>query len=458
MKESLNEENVKIIENKNESSNFILSSKEKSLKHYYSLNKYGKIGKYTSSLKLRLVKGIIFLDSHIKLFSFLKFIFGFIFLVIPWILIVYIVYMDNTVKNDFIFFPFFVSVSLIISSLLIFLVMKLAESCKMSGILIHSYERIYNFKIFKIIVAGSFLLWILFTCEDFVSDFNLLKEKVAQSKEEEINSKRFNEGTYIIRLLFIFLFWDLEKNNKKEFIYNNIGYFEYEDSFFEDFHLAFRKIFIPIITFCFGGILKIFLVKTKRGILYLILYSVSIFISFYLYFDNSIKQHSEKKIEEENKEYFKESDYKYFEIVPISIIVLILIVLNTKFCVIDLTHQKYYSYNDKTRNNFVVFLVIFSYILNSLGYLFFLFILYNLFFRKIDNSFSIESFSQYWIMIYTSILLIFVGYSFPFGHYFFKLIYHSTAFEWFPHLKKNGFYIMYSDNMEKDSGFYLKEK
>ena len=51
--------------------------------------------------------------------------------------------------------------------------------------------------------------------------------------------------------------------------------------------------------------------------------------------------------------------------------------LNFKICVIDLVHNKYYSYIDKSRNNFVVFLVLASFILNTLGYLLFLFVLFN---------------------------------------------------------------------------------
>ena len=462
MRESLNEGNVKIINNEDEKEkenfNLIISDKEKPFNNYYSFKKYSPIYKYASPLRLSLEKGIFFFDTHIKFFSLVKFFLGFIILVIPLLSIIFIVYKDIYDKNKYIFFPFFISVSLVSCSLLIYVVIKLNDSCRRFGILSLSYERIYNLKIIKLILANFFLFWLLFILENFVISFNLLKEKVTQSKDKVITSKKFNEGTYIIRLLFIFLFWDLEKDKNDEYIYKHIGYFEYEDSFFEDFQLAFNKLLIPIISFCACGIIKIFFIKTKRGFLYIILYLVTIVSSFYIYFYDIVKDRLNQKNKEENEEYFKESNYKYMEIIPISIICILLIILNFKICVIDLVHNKYYSYIDKSRNNFVVFLVLASFILNTLGYLLFLFVLFNLYLRKIEPDFSIESFNRFWIMIYLSVFFILLGYAFPFGHYYFKLLYHSTAFECFDHLLKNKFYINFSGNLRKSSGLFQKRK
>ena len=332
--------------------------------------------------------------------------------------------------------------------------MKLNDSCRMFGILTLSYERIYNFKIIKFIFSGFFILWLLFICENFVISFNLLKEKVTQSREKEITSKIFNEGSYILRFLFIFLFWDLEKNKKDEYVHDIMGYFEYEESFFKDFHNTFNQLLIPIITFSACGIVKIIFIKTKRGFLYSLLFLVTIFISFYIYFFDIYKV--EQQDEKEKEKYFKESNYKYFEIIPITIIIIILIILNTKFCIVDLFHKKYYSYRSKSKNNLVIFFVVCSFLLITIGYLLFLFIIYKLFLKKIDPNFSINDFNSYWIMIYLSLFFISAGYSFPFGHFYFKLLYHSTAFECFNHLKKNNFYINSSGNLRKNSAFLHK--
>ena len=457
MKESLNNENVKSIDNGEENYNLLISSQEQSLKHYYSLNRHSTMKKFPSSLKLNLLKGIYYLDNHIKFFSFLKFFFGFIFLVLPLLFIIYIAYSDISVKNNYIFFPFFISACLIDASLLVFVVMKLNYSCRMFGILSLSYERIYNFKIIKFIFSGFFVIALLFICENFVINFNLLKEKVTQSKEKEITSKIFNEGTYLIRLLFIFLFWDLEKNSNNEYVHNYLGYFEYEDSFFEDFNKAFNKLLIPIMILSACGIVKIIFIKTKRGLLYSLLYLVILFFSSYSYIYD-ISNDKEEHKNETDQEYFRQSNNKYFEIIPITIIIIILIIINTKICIVDLLHKKYYSYKNKSRSYFVVFLVVCSYLFNTFGYLLFLFILYNLYLKKIDYDFSIDSFNRYWIMGYISLLLIFTGYSFPFGHYYFKLLYHSTAFEYYNHYKKNDFYINSSGNLIKGTGLFNKKK
>ena len=460
MKESLYKQNDKIKDKEDENYNLILSSQEETLRHLYTFNKNNTIHKFPSSLKLSLLNGIYYLDNHIKFFSFLKFFFGFIFLILPLLSIIYIVYLVNTDKNKFIFFPFFVSICLINCSLLVFVVIKINDSCRMFGILTLSYERIYNFKIIKFIFVNFFIIWFLFILENFVNNYNLLKEKVAQSRSKEIFSRIFNEGTYILRLLFIFLFWDLEKNKDNKYIHDYIGYFEYEDKFFTDFNNIFIKLFIPIITFSACGILKIIFIKTSRGLVYIILFIVIIFFSFYIYFfDIFSKGFNNNKIKEETEEYFKRSNSKYFEIIPITIIILILIILNTKLCLVDLMHKKYYSYQNKSKNNFIAFLVICSFILNTSGYALLLYILYNLFFIEITPLFSIKDFNLYWFLIYLALLLIFTGYAFPFGHYYFKLLYHSTAFECFNHYIKNDFYINSSGNLKKASGkIYQKKK
>ena len=460
MKESLYKQNDKIKDKEDENYNLILSSQEETLRHLYTFNKNNAIHKFPSSLKLSLINGIYYLDNHIKFYSFLKFFFGFIFLILPLLSIIYIVYLVNTDKNKFIFFPFFVSICLINCSLLVFVVIKINDSCRMFGILTLSYERIYNFKIIKFIFVNFFIIWFLFILENFVNNYNLLKEKVAQSRSKEIFSRIFNEGTYILRLLFIFLFWDLEKNKDNKYIHDYIGYFEYEDKFFTDFNNIFIKLFIPIITFSACGILKIIFIKTSRGLVYIILFIVIIFFSFYIYFfDIFSKGFNNNKIKEETEEYFKRSNSKYFEIIPITIIILILIILNTKLCLVDLMHKKYYSYQNKSKNNFIAFLVICSFILNTSGYALLLYILYNLFFIEITPLFSIKDFNLYWFLIYLALLLIFTGYAFPFGHYYFKLLYHSTAFECFNHYIKNDFYINSSGNLKKASGkIYQKKK
>jgi hypothetical protein len=304
MKENIENENIKLINDSDSDKKDIIMIKEdkQNQKRTSFISKQNNSHKLPNYFKLNLLKGIHYLDEHINFYSFIKLIFGLIFLVLPLLLIIFIVYLDTTEKNKYIFFPFFISICLIICSLLIFGIMKLSNSCKISGIFIESYERISIFNIAKFIFTGIILLWFLFICEDFVFNFNLMKEKVTQSRDKEITSKMFNEGTYIMRLLFIFLFWDLEKIDGK-YTYDKLGYFDYEDNFFNDFQKIFSKLLIPIITFCFCGIFKIIFIKTKRGLLYFILYIITIFVSFYILFYDVSKDRI--KIKEE--EYFKDT-------------------------------------------------------------------------------------------------------------------------------------------------------
>ena len=458
MKENIENEKIKLInDSDSDKKDIIMINENKQNQRRNSfMNKLNNRYKFPNFFKINLLKGIHYLDGHLNFFTFIKFIFGLIFLVLPVLLIIFIAYSDVAEKNKYIFFPFFISVSLIISSLLIFGIMKLSNSCKISGIFIESYERIAIFKIAKFIFTGFILIWFLFICENFVFNYNLMKEKVTQSKEKEITSKMFNEGTYIMRLLFIFLFWDLEKINGK-YTYDKLGYFDYEDKFFYDFHKIFSQLLIPIITFCFCGTFKIILIKSKRGLLYFILYIITIFISFYISFYDVSKDHKIIEDKEKEEEYFKDTKMKYLEIIPFTLIILLLIIINTKIFIIDLKHKKYYSYKDKSTNNFVGFLTICSYLINTSGFILFLYVLYYLFIYKITQDFPIEKFYECWRFIYISLLLIFFGYAFPFGHYYFKLLFHSIAYENFDHFLKNDFYKRSSGNIKKSSTLYQKK-
>ena len=84
------------------------------------------------------------------------------------------------------------------------------------------------------------------------------------------------------------------------------------------------------------------------------------------------------------EEYFKDNKIKYLEIIPLTIIILLLIILNIKRCIIDLMHKKFYPYHSKRKNNFIFGLMIFSFVINVFGYIIFLFILYSMYFKKID--------------------------------------------------------------------------
>ena len=438
----------------------ILSTTDDQIKKCHSLNKYFVNHKNISPFKLKLIKDIHFMDKKIKLFTFLKFCLGFIILVIPLFIIIYFICSDYSIMSKYIFFPYFLSLSLVMGSFLILLVIRLGDACRNYGIFIVSWERIYIFKILKLIMTGLFLLWLLFLCEEFIINFNLLREKVAQSNnKEDSSSKIFDKGTYSIRLLFILFLWDTEKNEKGSYNHDKIGYFEYEGTFFKDFHYSLSKLLIPIMCLCFFYLLKIFFIKTKREIIYGILFFFSIFKCLYFLINKPSKEETNDEDNKDHEEiYFKNNKGKYLEIIPMTIIILILIVLNFKRCIIDLRRKKFYSYHTKKKNNFVFYMVVTSFVLNTLGYLLFLFLLYLMYFKEIKSDFSISTYKKYWGMIYISFSFILIGYSFPFGDYCFKLIYYPTAYETYDHDLKNQFYIKSSGNLRKNFNYYQKKE
>ena len=325
-----------------------LSTTDDQIKKYNTFNKYLVNHKYTSTLKYKLIKDIRFFEKHSKLIATIKFLLGFILLSIPLFIIIYFIYNDYSVNSKYIFFPYFLSLSLIMGSFLIVLVIKLVDECKNYGIFILSWERANIFRILKLLTTGLFILWILFLGEDFIMNFNLLRERVAQSNNKGTSSKIFNQGTYSLKLLFILFLWDTEKNDRGDYNHDKIGYFEYEGTVFKDFHYSLSKLLIPILFLCFFYLIKIILIKTKREIIYVILYIVILSKCFYFLLSKPSKEVFSENIKKSDsdgdEEYFLNNKGKYFEIICNTIIILILIIFSFKRCILDLINKKFYTF------------------------------------------------------------------------------------------------------------------
>lgn len=432
-----------------------------------TFNKYFVNHKNTSPFKLKLVKDIHFIEKYIKTFTLIKFLLGFILLSIPIFIIIYFIYSDYTINSKYIFFPYFVTLSIIMGSFLIVLVIKIGDGCRNYGIFILTWERVNIFRILKLITTCLFILWLLFLGEEFIMNFNVLREKVAQSNNKESSSKVFNQGTYSIKLLFILFLWDTEKDENGYYNHDKIGYFEYEGTFFNDFHDSLSKLLIPIICLCIFYLIKIIFIKTKQEILYFILYIITLFRCFYFLINKPSKDEINNytnnnnfsdKVYYDDGEYFENNKGKYFEIICITIIIIILVLLNIKNCILDLLNKKFYSFRTKRKNKAIFYMVIFSFVLNTLGYFLFLFLLYLMYFKTIKPDLSIDSYRLYWKMIYISLSFILIGYSFPFGDYCFKLIYYPMAYEAYEHILKNEFYISCSGNLRKNFNYYQEKE
>ena len=304
--------------NINEEEDILL--KEKDEDNYEDLFIEGK----STPFKLKIAKQFIYLDDHYILSTILKLIFGIITLFFPLMIIIIFSLMDLSGKNNYIFFPCFLSLSVILASLLILLVIKIGEGCQINGLIIYTWERKNIFRIINSIFNGVFLLWFLFVTENFIKWFNLLKEKVAQSTSDD-SSKLFNKGSYTERILFILYFWDLEKDQGGEYIHKKLEFFEYEDSVFSEFHEYLIKLFIPVILLGFFHLFKLIFLKDKKQFLSFLIDFAIIFISFFIIFypiNNNTNNNSDNK--EEN--YFSDVNCKYVEFIAYMIIILVLVI------------------------------------------------------------------------------------------------------------------------------------
>ena len=403
----------------------------------------------SNTFKINMAKQFNYLDNHFIFTTFLKFFFGIIALFFPLLFIIICSVIDFSEKNNYIFFPCFISLSIILFSLLVLLIIKLGESCEISGLLIYSWERKNIFKIADFIVKGCFLLWFLFACENFIKWYNLSKEKVAQSSSNGY-SQIFDKGTYTERILFILFFWDLEKDNNGEYIHTKMEYFEYEDSVFIEFHNYILNLFLPILLLSLFDLLKIIFFKSNKFLLSLFLNLVVIFISlFNIFFFKNDNDNTNEKKSDYNNNYFPNTKCKYFEVIAYFLLILLL-VIKSFFAYLKILQKKYISRKKKS-NKIMKVISIISFLINLIGYIFFNLIIFILTFKKIDQNFEIESYRHYWVLIYISVCLILFGYSFIFGHCIFYLIYYPIAYEISPHRLKDQFYT-------KGSGTIIENK
>ena len=407
--------------------------KEKDEDNFEDLFKEGK----TNTFKLSMAKQFIYLDEHYILTIFIKLILGIIFIFVPLLLIIIFSLLDFSEKNNYIFFPCFISISIILGSLLVLLVIKIDEACQINGLLIYTWERKNIFKIVNSILNCLFLLWVLFLCENLIKWFNLLKEKVAQSNLAS-SPQLFNKGSYTQRILFILFFWDLEKGSDGEYIHKKLEFFEYEDSVFSEFHENIKSLFTPAILLGFYNLFKFIFIKNNKKILSFLLSLVILFISFFIMF-YPIKDNDSKSTTE-TEPYFSNDDCKYIEFICYALIISLLII-KSFFMHLKLIKKKYISFKKIKTSKTMTVISIFFFLINLSGYALLISVIIFLAFDKIDQNLAIEKYEEYWNLIFMALGLILLGYAFIFGHHIFDLIYYPIAYEISPHTLKNSFYI-----------------
>ena len=365
----------------------------------------GKINEF----KAKIIKQFNYFEEHYIINALIKLLFGLVILTLPFICIIIFISINFSEKNNYFFFPYFISVCLIIGALMILLVIKIGEGCQMYGIIIYSWERKNIFKIFNSIIIGFHLLWFFFLCEKYAKSFNLLKEKVAQTSMKENTNKLFNKGSYTLRILFILFFWDSEKNKEGYYIHQNLDFFDYEDNVFTEFHSYIQFLLIPIIFLSFYNLFKIIFFKYSKQILFSILNILIAFQSFYLIF-----YPMEIKEDNNNGNYFANTNCKYIELIVYISIIIILIIESFYLHIIKLIRRKYFpkKLKEEEKPYFIITISILSFLINLVGYIIVIILLFSFSFDEINERLKIDVYHHYWLMIYISLTLIFFGYSF----------------------------------------------
>lgn len=408
-----------------------------------------------NEFKLRLIKQFKFFEEHFLLSAFLKLIFGIIILGLPFLCMIIFNAINFSDKNNFFFLPYFISISLIIGSLMILLVIKLGEGCQMYGIIIYSWERKNLFRIIESIIRGLHFLWFLFMCEKFIKAFNLLKEKVAQTNEKRSSSWLFNRGAYTLRILFILFFWDSEKNNEGKYIHEYLEYFDYEESVFSEFHSYIQSLLLPIIFLSFYNLFKIIFFKDGKQILFLVLSLLIIFQSFFIIF-----YPIDKRDDISNEDYFSNTNCKYIELIVYLLIILILMFWSFNQHILKLIRKKYFPKKSQGKKNIIIAILFSSFLINIIGYILIIVLIFSFTFENFNENLKISTYLYYWLIIDLSLLFIFLGYSFVFGHYYYNLIYYPISYEITPHYLKNEFYTKCSGKIieTEESGYKFSRK
>lgn len=390
----------------------------------YSLKKNSnqqknEIQKDFTNFKFLLIKQLYFLDQHPTFFAIIKLIFGILFIVIPTILLICFNYIDNYNKLKYMLLPLFISFSLYGGFILLFFVFRLGDNCETNGIFIFWWERKNLFRLLNNFTISIILIFCLRQIEFFFVNYNLLKEKVSQKNEKQ-NSIVFDNGSFLLRVLFIFSFWDYK--------YKKLGYFFFDNTFLKSFRNYIKNIFDILLILCFYFILQIIFYRQKQIILLSILNLLIIYECIYF---------NTYKISETNNtegKYFQcKFILKLIEVVPIIFIILILSYFGYKQTIFKLKKGKFFSFSYTKENKIIIIFTVVSFLLIIISYLIIIIVFIAIMFINFNEKLSYKSCKFCWFLLGISFIFLCFGYSFVFGHYFFNLIYQPVAFEFFPY-------------------------
>ena len=392
----------------------------------YSLKKNSnqqknEIQKDFTNFKFSLIKQLYFLDQHPNFFAIIKLIFGILFIVIPTLALICFIYIDNYNKLKYMLLPLFISLSLYGGFILLLFVFRLGDNCETNGIFIFCWERKNLFRLLNNFIISIILIFCLRQIEVFFVNYNLLKEKVSQKKDEK-NSIVFDNGSFLLRVFFIFSFWDYK--------YEKLEYFLFDNTFLKSLRNYIKNIFNAILILCSYFILQIIFYRQKQIILLLILNLLIIYECIYF---NTYK--ISETINTEGEYFQCKFILKLIEVVPIIFIILILSYFGYKQTIFKLKKGKFFSFTYSKENKIIITFTVISFLLIIISYFIIIIVFIAIMFINFNENLSNKYCKFCWFFLGISFIFLCSGYSFVFGHYFFNLIYQPIAFEFFPYYK-----------------------
>ncbi len=406
-------------------------------------NETSFIDDYDSKFRNLIINQVLFFTIHYSFFSIIKLIIGIIFILVPFIFFLILLIKGD---NNYLILSFIISFSISSGILILLFVFKLGDNINIYGIMLCSWERINVIKIFDYIIIFTLDIILFSFIENFVIQLPILKETVSQitRKEDEINIKLLNQGSFLFRILFILLYWDTHKDNQNNYKQQEIGYFQFDISF-SDIRNNFNNTIILIILIYSYLLFTSIFFKVKKCWYYIIISICGLFECFYFIF------YPLNNEESNNNNYFeKDSLLLFIEIFPLFIMIFSYIFLGFKNTIGKLKKNGFNLNKLIKKDKYTTIIVFSSFICLILGYLGFIGIIIYLLSVEIKENYSINNYLILILFIKIAVFLLCLGYSFLYGHKIMNLIYHPIAFEIFEYPKKNEFIINCSYNFREN--------
>ena len=206
---------------------------------------------------------IRFFDKHATLLTLSKLFVGLLILSSPIVMVGLYPYFSSYIYMKYYMLPFIISAGVTCGLLILLLLYRAGDDIRTRGMLIVSWERKNILRLLHCIIMRIFVIWILKSFENLMSNFSYLKEYVSQNKNKIEEYKELSLGMYWLDVFFCCFFWDKQ--------YNTLPYFDITNSFMNLLNTNISKIYNSITAIALIYLIKLIFCKTKNELFYFIL-------------------------------------------------------------------------------------------------------------------------------------------------------------------------------------------